>query len=249
MYLYIILLLFVVSIIFIVIYAYNSGSCKIDKKYTCDDKFCLYKIFHYELNELLKNEINKILLNDKIQKRVNITMYPENLFGCALPNKKGITISTESMVKYAPNTINFYQTELCEYMSSLIGLKLYPTNLNLPTTCVLLIYENEGDWINWHYDHNYYNGRFFTVIIPITNEKTCTDFVLMDDQNNIKNISLIGGKSICFEGNFLYHKASKLCKNQKRVLLSCQYVTDNTMNNINEMRLKLKDYAYIGKIF
>lgn len=193
MYLYIILLLFVVSIIFIIIYAYNSGSCKIDKKYTCDDKFCLYKIFHYELNELLKNEINKILLNDKIQKRVDITMYPENLFGCALPNKKGITISTESMVKYAPNTINFYQTELCEYISSLIDLKLYPTNLNLPTTCVLLIYENEGD--------------------------------------------------------FLYHKASKLCKNQKRVLLSCQYVTDNTMNNINEMRLKLKDYAYIGKIF
>jgi len=233
----------------IITYAYNSGSCKIDKKYTCDNKFCLYKIFNYKLNESLTNEINKILLNDKIQKRVDITTYPENLFGCALPNKKGITISTEAMVKYAPNTIHFYQTELCDYVSSLIGLKLYPTNLNLPTSCVLLIYQNEGDWINWHYDYNYYDGRFFTVLVPITNEKTCTEFVLMDNENNIKNISLVDGKSICFEGNFLYHKASKLCKNQKRVLLSCQFVTDNTISNINELRLKLKDYAYVGKLF
>jgi hypothetical protein len=67
--------------------------------------------------------------------------------------------------------------------------------------------------------------------------------------NEIKSVELVNGNSICFEGNYLYHRASKLCKNQKRVILSCQYVTTNQMNDINRMRLKLKDSAYTGKIF
>ena len=36
----------------ICIYAYNSGSCQIKKKYICNDNFCLYK----EFNVFLKNQ-------------------------------------------------------------------------------------------------------------------------------------------------------------------------------------------------
>jgi hypothetical protein len=118
----------------------------------------------------------------------------------------------------------------------------------LPTSCSIINYENEGDWINWHYDYNYYEGRFFTLLIPITNNLTCTEFQFINDNNVIKNIHLINNNSIIFEGNYLYHRASKLCKNEKRIILSCQYVTDNNMNNLNKFRLKLKDFAYTGKI-
>ena len=33
----------------------------------------------------------------------------------------------------------------------------------------MLFYEKPGDHINWHYDHNFYRGRHFTVLIPIVN--------------------------------------------------------------------------------
>jgi hypothetical protein len=197
---------------------------------------------------MIKNEINHLIENREIQKRVNISTFPETFFNCALPNKRGITISTNNIVKYAPNLINFYQNDLCKLVSNHLKLTLFPTHLNLPTSCALLIYENEGDWINWHYDYNYYDGRFFTLLIPITNNSTCSEFQFYNDKNQVKSVNLTNNNSICFEGNYLYHRASKLCKNEKRVILSCQYVTTNNMSFLNSMRLKIKDFAYTGKI-
>jgi len=245
--LFLLLILFIV--ICIIVYGYNSGSCKIKKKYICSDVFCLFKEFKVYLESTVQHEINKMLENSKIQKRVNINTYPETILNCALPNKRGITISTQNVIKFAPNLINYYQNDLCKLISNKIKLDLFPTDLSLPTSCAILIYENEGDWINWHYDYNYYNGRFFTVLIPITNNLTCTEFQFKNDNNEVKSVNLTNNNSICFEGNYLYHRASKLCKNEKRVMLSCQYVTNNEMSFLNKLRLKIKDIAYTGKIF
>jgi hypothetical protein len=243
-----ILLFIILFITFICIYGYNSGSCKINKKYICDNDFCLYKEFNVYLKDIIKEEINQMLQNKEIQKRVDIETYPETILNCAIPNKKGITISTLNIIKNAPKLINFYQNDLCKLVSKKLNLHLFPTDLNLPTTCAILIYDNEGDWINWHYDYNYYDGRFFTLLIPITNNLTCTQFQFKNDNNEIKSINLINNNSICFEGNYLYHRATKLCKNEKRIILSCQYVTNNNMSFLNKIRLKFKDFAYTGKI-
>ena len=112
-YLYWFLFFIFLFIIFIIVYAYNSGSCKINKKYICNNDFCLYKEFKIYLQDIIKNEISILLSNKEIQKRVNIETFPETLLNCALPNKKGITISTLYVVKYAPNIINFYQNSFC----------------------------------------------------------------------------------------------------------------------------------------
>ena len=247
-YFYWFLLFIIVFIISIGFYGYSSGSCKINKKYICNDDFCLYKEFKIYLQTIIQNEINSLLDNKEIQKRVNIETYPETILNCALPNKKGVTISTMNVVKYAPHLIYFYENQLCELVSNQLKLKLYPTELNLPTSCAILIYDKADDWINWHYDYNYYDGRFFTLLIPITNHSTCTEFQFKNDKNEVKSINLTNNNSICFEGNYLYHRASKLCKNEKRIILSCQYVTNNNMNFLNKLRLKLKDFAYTGKL-
>jgi hypothetical protein len=241
-------ILFLLIIILIIVYAYNSGSCQINKEYICSDNFCLIKEFNIELNETIKNDVNLMLEDKSIQKRVSITTYPENILNCALPNRKGITIPTKTIVERSPELISFYNNDLCKIISNLTGLKLYPTELDFPTSCAIIIYEKEGDWINWHYDYNYYNGRFFTVLVPISNVLTCTKFQFKDKNNNIVDLDLTNN-GICFEGNYLYHRASKLCTNQKRIMLSCQYVTDNSMTFINKCRIKLKDYAFIGKLF
>jgi hypothetical protein len=208
----------------------------------------LYKEFNVYLQDVIQKEINTLLVNKEIQKRVNIETFPETIFNCALPNKKGITISTGNILKYVPNLIYFYENELCKLVSNQLKLHLFPTDLILPTSCAILIYNNEGDWINWHYDYNYYDGRFFTLLIPLTNISTCTEFQFKNNNNEIKSVNLINNNSICFEGNYLYHRASKLCKNEKRIILSCQYVTNNNMNFLNKLRLKLKDFAYTGKL-
>ena len=46
---------------------------------------------------------------------------------------------------------------------------LVPTPLHDQSSCSVLVYEKPGDHIGWHYDHNFYKGRHFTVLIPIVN--------------------------------------------------------------------------------
>ena len=247
---YFTMLVIILLIIFalIIVYAYNSGSCQIiTKKYECSDTFCLYKEFPEKLNSNIMSEVQSMLGNKGIQKRVEITSFMENIANCALPNKAGVTVPTGQIAKNSKSIIPFYQNELCNKISELLCIKVYPTDLSFPTSCVLLVYENEGDWINWHYDYNYYNGRFFTVLIPITTDLTCTKFEFKNDKNEVISMDL-NNNALCFEGNYLYHRASKLCANQKRVILSCQFVTDNSMSLINQVRIKLKDFAYIGAL-
>ena len=94
--------LIIFIILTIAIYGYNSGSCKLEKEYICDKSFCLFKEFKIYLENKIGLEINSLISNKDIQKRVEITTYPETIFNCALPNKKGITISTNNIIKYAP---------------------------------------------------------------------------------------------------------------------------------------------------
>ena len=148
---------------------------------------------------------------------------------------------------YIPELIKFYTNELCQIVSQSIGIELYPTSLDLPTSCAIITYNKKNDGINWHYDHNYYNGRFFTVLIPITPEKTCTKFQILDKNNKIISFEL-NKKSICFEGNYVFHRASKLCKNENRTILSCQFVTQNSMSLLNRLKIKFKDFAFTGSL-
>jgi len=230
-----------------VTYMYFSGSCKINKSFPRSSKFTLLKRFNFSLGADLQKCVHKMVANKSIQKRLSIKTFPETFFNCAMPNKKGITISTANILKHCPQLVKYYQTCLRDTISNLVGLEVFPTSLKYPTSCALLIYNEMGDWINWHYDYNYYNGRFFTVLIPITKGVTCTKYEYYDENGIIQSIDLTNF-GICFEGNYVYHRASKLCAGEHRVILSCQFVTDNTINWVNRLRIKIKDFAYTGKL-
>ena len=114
---------------------------------------------------------------------------------------------------------------------------------------MIIIYDEENDWINWHYDDNYFDGSFYTVIIPIINNSKCTKFQIMNDKNEIETIDLDINEGICFEGSNLYHSASKLCKNEKRVIISFQFVTDNNISFMNKQFMKIKDIGFTGSLY
>ena len=53
--------------------------------------------------------------------------------------------------------------------SAIVGEKLVPTPIYDQSSCSLLFYEKPGDHIGWHFDHNFYRGRHFTLLIPLVN--------------------------------------------------------------------------------
>ncbi len=246
--------IFVITLLLIICYGYNSGSCYINNKTGNleNETFNLIKEFDFEgFSEKINDDIKNMVNNENIQSKVSIITNPEIILNCATPNRSGITIPTMTINENSKDLIYFYQNDLRKRISDMLGIEVYPTDLSMPTSCAIIIYNRENDWINWHYDHNYYNGNFFTVLIPITKEKTCSlfQYINNDNEKEIVSIDIKKNKAVVFEGDYIYHRASKLCKNQKRIVLSCQYVTDNSISYFNKLRIKIKDYAFIGKLF
>ena len=220
------------------LYMYSTGGIYVNKIKECKkdigNSFCGLSTFAYTFPKEIKDQLLALADNTSIAKRVNI------------PNwKAGKTISTGVIQKHAPDVINWYNS-FDKEVSKIVGESVSPTSLELPTSCSVLIYDEENDFINWHFDVNYFNGRFFTVLLPITKDETCTKFVYRDAYGNEKDVNIIDDLCVVFEGDNLFHKASKLCKNQKRAILSLQYSTKPTISVLNRMLMRLKDIAYIG---
>jgi len=199
-----------------------------------DTQFCGLKKIDLSIPKHLNQEI-LALVPLPVGKRVTIPGW-----------KAGRTINTMDVMRRLPKVYGWY-LHLENTISKIIGEKVYVTSETLPTTCAILIYENDDDFINWHYDVNYFNGRFFTLLIPSTITNTCTTYSYYDSDNNIREIKEEAGKAILFEGDKIFHMATKFCnKGQKRVMMSVQFSTNPSISWYNRILMRVKDYAYIG---
>ena len=228
--------IFIIILLAFLIYMIAKGAINYNRILECkavpERDFCGIK----QISLAVPEEIRAKVLDAKGGKRVVIPGW-----------KAGRTISTGDVKKTLPELFEWYKS-LEGPISDIIGARVYVTADNLPTTCAVLIYEEEGDFINWHYDVNYFNGRFFTLIIPCTFNDTCTEYMYHDKDNKIQGLKNTEGVSILFEGDKVFHMASKFCKkgDKKRIGISVQFSTDPTINWYNRAIMRIKDIAYIG---
>lgn len=196
--------------------------------------FCDIKTIQLNVPAVLNTSVLKLVSEKAVGKRVEI------------PNwKAGRTISTQILQQRLPAVLEYYHS-LPSYISSIIGETVMTTPLHLPTSCAVLIYEKKGDFINWHYDVNYFKGRFFTLLIPISSDNTCTSFMYKNKNGQSHEVKLAPGKALLFEGERVFHMASKLCDQQTRIILSMQFATDAGIKHVSKFLMRLKDVAYIG---
>jgi hypothetical protein len=216
----------------------HKGAINYDRLKHCksvpDNDFCGIKQIDLDTPEYLKSQISD-LVKKGAGKRVELAGW-----------KAGRTIDTANVIKLCPELFSWYKS-LEDQISNIIQEKVYVTQEHLPTTCAVLIYEKNGDFINWHYDVNYFNGRFFTLLIPCNYVNTCTRYTYYDKNNSLNEIALQKGKSILFEGDKVFHMATKFCnEGESRIIISVQFTTDPGISFFNRALMRLKDVAYIG---
>lgn len=231
--------LFILVICVIIgIYMVFNGALNYQRITKCKDApvdtFCGLKVIDLSIDKSVNKEIIKQV--DLVSgKKVVIPGW-----------KAGRTISTSDVKKDIPILFDWY-VNLEDEISDVIGERVYITSDTLPTTCSVLIYEDDGDFINWHYDVNYFNGRFFTLLVPCTITDSCTEYTYYDKDNNKQSIKDKMGKSILFEGDKVFHMATEFCnKGEKRVMVSMQFSTNPTIEWYNRALMRIKDIAYIG---
>lgn len=167
-------------------------------------------------------------------------------------HKKGGTVAYDRLREHAPELVAFYQSDwLRSLISDLVGEPVYATPANDQSSCSLLLYSDEGDHIGWHYDHNFYRGRHFTVLLSIENRGPgptgLSSAVLeMRTKDGYRRISTPPNTLVAFEGARNLHRVTRLGANERRVLLSMTFSTRPESPFLLDLLRRVKDTAYFG---
>jgi len=167
-------------------------------------------------------------------------------------HKKGGTVAYETLCREAPSVVGLYLSrELHDLLGRIIGERVVPTPLHDQSSCSVLFYERPGDHIGWHYDHNFYKGRHFTVLLPIINRDASGDGL-----SAARLTARVGGidreiptppnQLVVFEGAHVLHKATPIGEGERRVVLSMTFATDPRNSLVQGMARRLKDTAFFG---
>lgn len=167
-------------------------------------------------------------------------------------HKKGRTLSYEKIHHYAPACLSFYHSpQVQEWVSCIVGMPVYPTPDGDQSSLSILCYNEPGDHINWHFDHNFYRGRHFTVLLSLANESAAGGL----SQSSLMR-KLPGGEEqrfdtsanslVVFEGARVLHRASPTAEGDLRMMLSMTYCADPRTNWIKEFARRIKDTAFYG---
>jgi hypothetical protein len=167
-------------------------------------------------------------------------------------HKKGGTISYVELHEVAPEIVSFFHGRaLTDFCSAMVGEALVPTPIHDQSSCSLLFYEKPGDHIGWHYDHNFYRGRHFTVLLPLVNEHRETGQpssaqLVVRPGGPERVVPTAPNSLIVFEGARVRHKVTRLGENETRVVLSMTFCTDPKAPVFKEVARRFKDIAFFG---
>lgn len=167
-------------------------------------------------------------------------------------HKKGRTLSYEKIHTYAPACLGFYHSPaIQEWVSTIVGMPVYPTPDGDQSSLSVLCYNEKGDHINWHYDHNFYRGRHFTVLLSLANEAaggglSQSNLMRKQPDGQEQTFCTSPNSLILFEGTRVLHKASPTTDGDLRIMLSMTYCADPRTNLIKEFARRVKDTAFYG---
>jgi hypothetical protein len=196
------------------------------------------------------NYIKKFKLSvpdDYIDPLLEISMTQGNRI--EIPSKRQKCISLKRLQESFPQIIEWYKS-LPPIISKVLGTKVITTPLIESNSLCLVVYEKAGDFIDWHFDTNHYNGRFFTLLLPISSKQTCGNYQYRNSKGVTQTVKLSKSNedALIFEGEKVYHKAKKLCANERRVILSCTFTTSQEIPTIEIIFQKIKNLGIFGEL-
>lgn len=166
-------------------------------------------------------------------------------------HKKGGTISYERIHYCAPRCLAFYHSKLVQnWVSAVVGEQIGPTADHDQSSLSLLVYSQAGDHINWHYDHNFYKGRHFTVLLSLVNRgrqggASSSQFCRRTPQGD-EVVSTVENNLVVFEGARCLHRATAASDGDLRIQLSMTFGTTPKIGLFKEFIRRIKDTAFYG---
>jgi hypothetical protein len=168
-------------------------------------------------------------------------------------HKQGGSVSRHTIDQLAPFIAELYRSPaLISVLEQLAGERLQLSPADDPHAYALYFYTRPGDHIGWHYDTSYYAGRRYTLLLGVLDQSSCRlDYELHTRDSGVSivpgSVQIPPGGLVFFDGDKLRHRITPLGENEKRVSLTFEYVTDQSMHPWWRLVSNLKDaVAYFG---
>jgi len=167
-------------------------------------------------------------------------------------HKKGHTLSYEQIMRRAPHLAGFYHSRsLQRWVSTVTGTTVSTTPVQDQSSLSVLCYKDAGDHIDWHYDHNFYRGRHFTVLLALVNRSTGggASHSRLERQlpgGTAQTIDMPENTLVLFEGARVRHRVTPIAGGDLRVVLSMTYCDDPRISRVKELARRVKDTAFFG---
>ncbi len=168
-------------------------------------------------------------------------------------HKKGGSISRFELDALAPYYHDLYDAAaLRDFLARVVAEELHACPQGDPHTYALYYYTEPGDHIGYHYDTSYYKGQRYTVLIGLVDESSCHLACqlykdLPDRETQQLDLKVTPGTLVLFNGDKLYHSVTPLGADERRVILTMEYVTNTEMAPWRRFVSSMKDaIAYFG---
>lgn len=167
-------------------------------------------------------------------------------------HKKGRSLPYERLHLFAPSCLAFYHSpDVQQWIGNIVGTRVYPAGDHDQSACSVLFYDQPGDHINWHYDHNYYYGRQFTVLLSLINKSkdggvSASNYLRKLPNGEAGSVDTSENTLVVFEGAKVLHKVTPTEPGDLRIVLSMTYNTDPRINWFYEFIRRIKDTAFHG---
>jgi len=163
-----------------------------------------------------------------------------------IPSKRQKAISLPRLQSKLPEIVDWYKG-LPPTVSKELGSPVVITPLSQPNSLCLVVYEQEGDYIDWHFDTNNYTGRYFTLLLPITHAPTSGHYEYRAADTSIQPVILAPGEALIFEGDHVFHRATGISAGEYRVLLSCTFCTTQEFDWTKIIFQRIKNFGVFGE--
>ena len=169
--------------------------------------------------------------------------------------KKSGSVSRHHIKQHAPKLFQLYQSETMKnFIEKIVGEELSHSPASDPHAVALYNYTEAGDRIGVHYDKSFYKGRRYTVLLGMIQDSKESKLVCYPGSNkanrkkNPIEIYTHPGTLVIFNGDMLWHEVTALGENERRVILTMEYLTDTRISKLNKLISDFKDrYLYFGK--
>jgi hypothetical protein len=156
--------------------------------------------------------------------------------------RRGSAIPQSVLDQSIPD-IREYHRSLVPVVSKLIGQRVSMCPAVSGTSRTVLVYDQPGDYIDWHYDtdaQSHPSSRFFTLLLPVETRSMCMTFRVRISRDVETDLRL----PVLFEGPTTFHSATPMCRGERRILLALTFCTHPETVDTGTVMHRLKQYSF-----